>query len=73
MDILKPLVESGFPNILKQLKGIGTNITVKDFKLPGLPRMEETWIADLIWKQLLMKALKGRTSLMNIAPLRTSK
>ena len=55
MDIWKLLVESGFPNISKQLKGIGTNITVKDFKLPGIKRKEETWIADLIWKLLLMK------------------
>ena len=72
MDIWKPLVESGFPNILKQLKGIGTNITVKVNKLPEIHRKEEMWIVDLIWNLPLMKALKEMTLLMSIVQLKIS-
>ena len=72
MDISKPLVESGFPNILKQLKGIGTNITVKVNKSPEIHRKEEMWIVDLIWNLPLMKALNERTLLMSTVPLKIS-
>ena len=73
MDILKPLVESGFPNILKQLKGIGTNITVKVLKFPEIHMKGEMWTVDLIWNLPLMKALNERTLLMSTVPLKTSK